>query len=257
MTLRIKDWDLHFENNRTRELKNLMWVPFPNNHDGDGFTELISNKNGLAIFGAWVLIVQVASKCDPRGTLLRGNKKDHNSASLSRMTRGSEQTLKQAIPILLNIGWLEEIDLKTGIPQEGAIIPHEGAQKGREGNGMEGKGNNTQRVKKFIPPTLIEIESYIKSKNHNVNPQVFFDYFEAGNWHDSQGKQVKSWKQKLITWNSKAKSNQNKALTFAEQDELNRKNLKKSIQKEIDYGRNRRLEQEKQLKYGKDRAIQS
>ena len=116
---------------------------------------------------------------------------------------------------------------------------------------------NKKLSKKIIPPTLIEIESYIKTKNHNVNPQVFFDYFEAGNWHDSQGKPVKSWKQKLITWNSKAKSNQNKALTFAEQDELNRKNLKKSIQKEIDYGRDRRLEQEKQLKYGKDRAIQS
>ncbi|MFQ9738865.1 MAG: hypothetical protein ACLR06_14920 [Christensenellaceae bacterium] len=28
----------------------------------------------------------------------------------------------------------------------------------------------------------------------------FFDYFEAGEWHDSEGKPVKAWKQKFITW---------------------------------------------------------
>jgi len=72
MTLIIKNWDKHFENNRTRDLKQMRWVPFPNSHDGDGYTELVEHKNGPAHLGCWVAIVQVASKCDTRGTLLRG-----------------------------------------------------------------------------------------------------------------------------------------------------------------------------------------
>jgi hypothetical protein len=67
--LRIVDWELHFENNRTKELKRLTWVPFPNRHDGDGYTELLDHPDGAAHYGAWCAMVQVASKCDPRGTL--------------------------------------------------------------------------------------------------------------------------------------------------------------------------------------------
>lgn len=53
---------------------------------------------------------------------------------------------------------------------------------------------------KFKKPTLEEIEEYIKEKSLNVNAQQFFDYFEAGDWHDSKGNPVRSWKQKIITW---------------------------------------------------------
>lgn len=50
-------------------------------------------------------------------------------------------------------------------------------------------------------PTLEEIENYIRDKNLNVNAKEFYDYFEAGNWCDSKGNKVKSWKQKILTWN--------------------------------------------------------
>jgi len=62
--------------------------------------------------------------------------------------------------------------------------------------------NNNIVEKKSKKPTLEEIENYIKEKNYNVNPNVFYEYFEANNWIDSKGNKVKSWKQKLVTWNS-------------------------------------------------------
>ena len=31
----------------------------------------------------------------------------------------------------------------------------------------------------------------------------FFNYFDVGNWIDSNGNKVKNWKQKLITWESR------------------------------------------------------
>lgn len=55
--------------------------------------------------------------------------------------------------------------------------------------------------KTFTPPTLEEIEKYITEKKLQVNAKKFYDYFTAGNWIDSKGNKVKSWKQKLLTWN--------------------------------------------------------
>ena len=50
------------------------------------------------------------------------------------------------------------------------------------------------------PPTLQEVEAYIKEKSLNVDPQFFMDYFEASDWIDSRGNKVKIWRLKLLTW---------------------------------------------------------
>jgi hypothetical protein len=53
---RVKDWSKIYENNRTRELKRMDWVPIPNKMDGDGFTELVDHPNGAAHLGAWLAL---------------------------------------------------------------------------------------------------------------------------------------------------------------------------------------------------------
>lgn len=182
---RIRDWNIHFENNRTRELKNLDWVPIPNSMDGDGYTELVDHPDGAAHFGAWVALLEVASKCLPRGTLIRKSRtvmrdgadgsqegatwcqtpqKPHNCASLSRMTRLSEKMFSDAIPRLIDIGWIELLNVsdkdvmemsRDGDVDDGTV-PHPPAEKrlwkGREGKGIEGKGNNTAPTAKTEPP---------------------------------------------------------------------------------------------------------
>lgn len=65
--------------------------------------------------------------------------------------------------------------------------------------------------KKFVPPTLEEIENYCKEKNYNIDTQFFYEYFTEGNWVDSKGNKVKNWKQKIITW-SKGKKTENKPI---------------------------------------------
>lgn len=59
--------------------------------------------------------------------------------------------------------------------------------------------SNTERGKH---PTLEEVRSYIESKGYKVDPVQFFNYYAEGKWHDKDGKPVKNWKQKVITWNS-------------------------------------------------------
>lgn len=57
--------------------------------------------------------------------------------------------------------------------------------------------------KRFVPPTLEEVQAYCKERGNNVDANRFFDYYEQGGWKDSAGKPVKNWKQKLITWENK------------------------------------------------------
>ena len=67
--------------------------------------------------------------------------------------------------------------------------------------------NNTSKKEiykeKNKKPSLEEIEKYCKERNNNVNPKKFYDYYEANNWIDNKGNKVKSWKQKVITWESR------------------------------------------------------
>ena len=54
--------------------------------------------------------------------------------------------------------------------------------------------------KKFVPPTLEEVQAYCLERNNNVDAQKFYDYYTASEWHDGKGNKVKNWKQKVITW---------------------------------------------------------
>lgn len=56
--------------------------------------------------------------------------------------------------------------------------------------------------KKFIPPTLEQIQGYISENNLSVDGKHFLKYFSQSNWVDSRGNAVKNWKQKLLTWHT-------------------------------------------------------
>lgn len=149
---RITNWGSLFENNRTRELKKLDWVPVPNKHDGDGYALVMEQPDGPALIGAWLAILQVASKCDERGTLMRDTKIPHDPASIARQSRFPRDVIERALAFFSSreMQWLKYTDysLDVQIPQEGAKIPQEGAlsdggcsQEGiTEGKGREGKG---------------------------------------------------------------------------------------------------------------------
>lgn len=65
---------------------------------------------------------------------------------------------------------------------------------------IDSKKNKPKKTTAFIPPTIEEIQEYIILRKLNVKAQDFFDYFTDGKWIDSEGKPVKNWKQKLLTW---------------------------------------------------------
>lgn len=73
------------------------------------------------------------------------------------------------------------------------------------------KKKTSRKAKAFVPPTFEEVEAYVESRGNKINAKDFFDYFNEGDWIDSNGKEVRNWKQKVITWENnrkdKAKTN--------------------------------------------------
>jgi hypothetical protein len=145
MPYRIVDWDKNFENNRTRGMKEMQWVPITNRMDGAGYTELVEGPKGAARLGCWIAIVEIASRCPVRGTLVResGTKVRESGTllpkDLARISRLPVDALEDAISKLLEIQWLEEI------PQEGAGKLRESGTKVREsGTLLQSHKNGTE-----------------------------------------------------------------------------------------------------------------
>jgi hypothetical protein len=66
----IRDWNATFEVAQSRKIDGPhSWVAMPTKHDGKCFRKIMARTDGLVVFAAWVLIVQVAAKCQPRGQL--------------------------------------------------------------------------------------------------------------------------------------------------------------------------------------------
>lgn len=64
------------------------------------------------------------------------------------------------------------------------------------------KRSKRTTTKGFVPPDLDMVKDYIKHNNLNVNAFTFMRFFQCAEppWTDSNGKAVRNWKQKLITW---------------------------------------------------------
>jgi predicted phage replisome organizer len=58
--------------------------------------------------------------------------------------------------------------------------------------------NNSKR-KRFVKPTLSEIEQYCIERKNNVNAEHFFDYYESNGWKVGKNS-MKDWKAAVRTW---------------------------------------------------------
>lgn len=106
----IPDWDDKYENHKTRILKKVSWVPLTNNNNSHGYISLISGDNGPEHFACWVAILQISSLCEKRGVLMYGKGLPHNAETFSTISRISLRYFQSAIPKLVDLGWLDEID---------------------------------------------------------------------------------------------------------------------------------------------------
>lgn len=135
---RVSNWNALYENNRTKEIKRLLWVPVPNSMDGAGYTELVDHPNGAAHFGAWIAILEIASRQEVRGEIPQSSA--GTSQALARISRLPVSVFDEVFPRLIELQWVEPTgNQQLGeIPQEGAGKPQEGAGKPPLKEGTEG-----------------------------------------------------------------------------------------------------------------------
>ena len=90
-----------------------------------------------------------------------------------------------------------------------------------------GKVNNKEG-KKFVKPTIEEIEAYCKERNNGINANAFYDFYEAKDWFIGKNKMrdfkacIRTWEQRnkkdLPTWINKQETKEE--TTIEEKQEL-------------------------------------
>ncbi len=70
---------------------------------------------------------------------------------------------------------------------------------GEDSIGEIQEGGKPQKRKRFIPPTLEEVQAYCIERNNNVDPQRFIDYYTSNGWQVGKNK-MKDWKAAVRTW---------------------------------------------------------
>ena len=100
----------------------------------------------------------------------------------------------------------DSLPVDVRIKLENANISEKNANISEQSKVKESKVKESKVKKSTGPPTRDEVRAYAKERNSDVDPDRFYDYFEAGGWVDSRGSPVKAWKQKFITWERKSGS---------------------------------------------------
>lgn len=158
--LRIVDWDLNHENNRSREISKPRWLALSNNLADETYVAIVDHADGAAHLGAWTAILKLGSTCTPRGLLVKNNGDPYDAESLSRQTRMPKLLFESAIQRFIQIGCLEELNGKprrkrilpphppAKLPQEDATLPQEKAIERTELKGTELKELNGTGLKR-------------------------------------------------------------------------------------------------------------
>lgn len=75
------------------------------------------------------------------------------------------------------------------------------------------------KAKRFVKPTLSEIEQYCIERNNNIDAEAFYSYYESIGWKVGKNP-MKNWKFAVITW-EKRESRKPTVKNNSKQDALN------------------------------------
>lgn len=104
-TYSIRNWEKTFEVSQSRKARRLNWVAIPTKHDGKGYRRIM--RKDPALYAAWIVLVQVAGKCENRG-ILADDVGPLDAADIEDATGCPSSLIEQAFAYLSSpeIGWL-------------------------------------------------------------------------------------------------------------------------------------------------------
>lgn len=174
---RIRNWNKLYENSESKKIKNTRYVLVPNHHDGKGFRRLLTlpdnlpeHPDGIRIFSAWILILQIASKCAERG-ILADEDGPLTSEDMALKTGAPKEIFDGALSVLSSkdFRWIEAIDILERQdnlrerPDEPGDHPDRTELNGTERNGIKNRTEtraqeNSQghSQKSSVPDSVLE-----------------------------------------------------------------------------------------------------
>jgi hypothetical protein len=196
MTIIIKDWAEHFEKADNRRLKVFSWVAVPTKMDGKKFRRLSKIKNGMEVFGAFILLLELAGKMPEKG-VLRDSDGDLQYSDMELMTGFPAKQFENAILILLSeeIGWLSD-DTRATLGQHSGDTQPTVQYSTVQDKTIERPSN------KFSIPSFEQVNDFIKEKKYSVNPDVFWHHYEGNGWMVGKNK-MKNWKSAISGWEAR------------------------------------------------------
>ena len=90
----------------------------------------------------------------------------------------------------------------TKVEPQDSIDKYSIVQDNKRQNAPTGAGARTREGEKrtyFTPPTIEEVREYCRSRNNNVDPEQFYDFYESKGWMIGKNR-MKDWKAAVRTW---------------------------------------------------------
>ena len=82
----------------------------------------------------------------------------------------------------------------SGKPEKPPLFSESQKSQGQgQGQGQGQSQGDISRAKRFTPPTLAEVQSYVAERHSAVNPQEFIDFYESKGWMVGKTP-MKDWK---------------------------------------------------------------
>lgn len=101
-------------------------------------------------------------------------------------------------------------DVSVGKDSIGKIsIDKDSIVKDSKGESVRG-----EKAKRFIPPSVEEVEQYCIERSNNIDAQSFIDFYESKGWMIGKNK-MKDWKAAVRTW-ERSRKQENKENVFDE-----------------------------------------
>lgn len=77
----------------------------------------------------------------------------------------------------------------------------------RRDKDSKGESVRGEKAKRFVPPSVEDVEQYCFERNNNIDAQSFIDFYESKGWMIGKNK-MKDWKAAVRTWERNRSKNQ-------------------------------------------------
>lgn len=168
---------------------------------------------------------------DHDGSLRFSEQIPYNESMLSTITNTNVDTVRNAIKIFSQLGMMDVLDDGTFFMNEvqkmiGSAVDNDNANRQRrfrekqkelalqtryesvtennESKSIETDIDKDKEIKekRFTPPSIDEVASYISEKGYNVNAEAFVNFYESKGWYVGKNR-MKNWRAAVANWNQR------------------------------------------------------